>query len=145
MRHNTWSVARLPTVRLRLGAVGLPATAASVAPGEVHGVPLPGGELQDKMTSRRLVLFLLSVALLALTPLAYASPPDPSWIQGVYDDGDFDDVVVLLTSAVGVVDPWPLCNVGSIAPAVAPLRGTYQESAASCTLSANRSRAPPAL
>ena len=42
--------------------------------------------------------WLLVGLVVALTPIAWASPTDPSWINGVYDDGDFDDVVVYLTS-----------------------------------------------
>jgi len=46
---------------------------------------------------------LLVIALcIVLTPLAAASPPDPTWIPGLYDGGDFDDVVIqigLLASA----------------------------------------------
>ncbi|HKA04947.1 MAG TPA: hypothetical protein VKD67_11470 [Acidimicrobiales bacterium] len=49
---------------------------------------------------------LLAVALIAAGPvmlpaLAYASPPDPSWLPGVYDDADFDDVVTFVTSSTG--------------------------------------------
>jgi len=55
-----------------------------------------------------LVLAALLPALVALTPLAYASPPDPVWISGFFDDGDHDDVVVLVTSAGGAIDPFPL-------------------------------------
>jgi len=39
---------------------------------------------------------VLFVAL-AFVPLAYASPPDPTWIPGVYDAADYDDAVWLLT------------------------------------------------
>jgi hypothetical protein len=49
-----------------------------------------------------LVVATLIVPALLLVP-AYASPPDPAWISGVYDDGDFDDVIVQVTSAVGHV------------------------------------------
>ena len=45
-----------------------------------------------------LVLILLS-DLAALAPLAYASPPDPAWIGGIYEDDDFDDVVLAATAA----------------------------------------------
>lgn len=47
----------------------------------------------------------LVVALcMALLPaLAYASPADPSWIAGVWDGADGDDVVVLVGSAVKAV------------------------------------------
>jgi hypothetical protein len=46
---------------------------------------------------------LLVIALcIVLNPLAAASPPDPTWIPGLYDAADFDDVVIrigLLSSA----------------------------------------------
>ena len=37
-------------------------------------------------------------AMLALVPLAHASPPDPVWLAGIYDAGDSDDVIVAATS-----------------------------------------------
>ena len=52
---------------------------------------------------RRLTVFPLLLALTALAPLAYLSPPDPTWISGVYDAGDYDDVVVAVTA----IDPAP--------------------------------------
>jgi hypothetical protein len=55
---------------------------------------------------RRLVTLLLLVPLFWLTPLAYASPPDQTWIGGFYDDADYDDVVLLaLSLAVALGDP----------------------------------------
>jgi len=42
------------------------------------------------------VLSLLLVVT-ALVSLAYASPADPLWISGIYDAGDHDDVVWLVT------------------------------------------------
>jgi hypothetical protein len=59
---------------------------------------------------RWLVLPLLSTLFL-LTAMAYASPPDPSWISGFYDDADYDDVVILVTSAVGTVESWSPLDV----------------------------------
>ena len=41
-------------------------------------------------------LILLS-GLVVIIPLAYAGPPDPTWIPGIYDDADYDDVVWLVT------------------------------------------------
>ena len=46
-----------------------------------------------------ITIFLLIVVALILLPLiAFASPPDPSWIAGIYDgaDGDDDDIVILV-------------------------------------------------
>jgi hypothetical protein len=47
------------------------------------------------------LLFLLVACFVSLTPLAHASPPDPTWIPGIYDDADYDDVVSLATSGDG--------------------------------------------
>ena len=42
--------------------------------------------------------------LTALVPLAYGSPPDPTWVSGVYDNADYDDVVGLVTDGTGAND-----------------------------------------
>ena len=49
-------------------------------------------------------MLALVASIAALTALAYASPPDPSWIAGWYDDADFDDIVNYLTSSASLVD-----------------------------------------
>jgi hypothetical protein len=56
-------------------------------------------------------LILTSLAL--LLALAYASPPDPSWISGFYDDADYDDVVTLVTAGTA--------SVPSVTPINSPL------------------------
>jgi len=43
---------------------------------------------------------LLPLLIIAPVTLAHASPPDPTWVTGVYDQADFDDVICLLTSAL---------------------------------------------
>ena len=54
------------------------------------------------------------VALAGLGPLAHASPPDPTYIPGLYDDADHDDVILLVLSTVGTLDGAPpaLAQVG---------------------------------
>jgi len=47
---------------------------------------------------------VLSLLVTGLPVLAYASPPDPSWVRGVYDDADFDDVVCFIISSAGLVN-----------------------------------------
>ena len=56
------------------------------------------------MRSRGLVAALLLGVLLALPPCAHASPTDPTWIPGFYDDNDYDDVILFITGAVTAVD-----------------------------------------
>ncbi len=47
---------------------------------------------------------LLVLLIIAPVTLAHASPPDQTWLAGVYDHADFDDVVGLLTSALEATD-----------------------------------------
>src|SRR5262249_34152121 len=55
--------------------------------------------------------------LVALAPLTYAGLPDPSWIEGIFDDADFDDVATAETSKDSAVtaslisDLLPPCRV----------------------------------
>lgn len=83
----------------------------------------------------------LIVALALLGPLAHASPPDPSWVPGIYDAADYDDVVVLVgfgTEGVSLVNgadlqpilqviedpfPFPKRAVNNLSEAVVPPRG----------------------
>jgi hypothetical protein len=51
-----------------------------------------------------LTALLLVLLIIAPVTLAHASPPDQTWLAGVYDQADFDDVVGLLTSAFDATD-----------------------------------------
>ena len=53
---------------------------------------------QRRTVSSALALLVLGV-LAGLVPLAHARPPDPTWIAGVYDDADLDDVLIATLSA----------------------------------------------
>ena len=57
------------------------------------------------MKLRSSLLLVLVCVLVSVTPLAYTSPPDPSWIGGIYDGGDFDDVVVFIVSVAALGEP----------------------------------------
>jgi hypothetical protein len=90
---------------------------------------------------RRCFVSGLLFALLALAPLANASPPDPLWIAGIYDAADFDDVIVAIT--------WLESRLGNnidIAPKLAPalhvVVATYSGMSGT-TLRGVRARAPP--
>lgn len=85
---------------------------------------------------------VLLVALVTLTPLAYASPPDPTWVSGVFDDDDSDDVVFLITSSTVAVDPCPLCAWHPIVaswPALVPEDGVLASSPYASTADARAS------
>jgi hypothetical protein len=87
---------------------------------------------------------LLVGLIVALTPMAYASPPDPSWIRGLYDGADFDDVVVLLTSWVGAVESCPLTLIDSAPTAIGVIAPMNEVSPSVPLLLPNPPRAPPA-
>ena len=95
---------------------------------------------------RRAWLLALIVGLLGtLSSLAYASPPDPAWISGFFDDGDHDDVVVLVTSAGGAIDPFPLHGEWTVpAPANRLSPGQSPSIPTRRSPSCSTPRAPPA-
>ena len=65
--------------------------------------------------ARGLAALLLLVPLFSLTPLAYASPPDQTWIGGFYDDADYDDVILLaLSLAVALSDMAPTLDASPV-------------------------------
>src|SRR5262245_16010163 len=66
----------------------------------------------------RAVLLLLVALRIVVAPLAEASPADPTWIPGIYDDGDFDDIVDQLDSLTSACDwaPAPTPTPSSCGP-----------------------------
>ena len=88
------------------------------------------------------VLVVLTVA--TLTPLAYATPPDQTWIAGLYDNADYDDVVALVTSTASVETTPPEHGFEFLRVFVAALAAHGTESAASPSLAFFGPRAPPA-
>jgi len=54
------------------------------------------------------------VALLTLGPLAHTSPPDAMWIAGIYDAGDFDEVVWILIGTDYVAPPVRLAGTAPL-------------------------------
>ena len=90
------------------------------------------------------VVPLVVLILPLLTPMAYASPPDPSWIYGLYDGGDFDDVVVLVTSGAGVVELGAVVDVSTAPPPVSWLVPCSDRPVSTESPGSLHSRAPPA-
>jgi hypothetical protein len=91
---------------------------------------------------RATALFLLSV-LVALTLLAHASPPDPTWLAGLWDNADFDDVVLAVASAVGALETSRPELPGSPAAAAGLARPAEPRASGRAEFEAVPSRAPP--
>jgi len=97
------------------------------------------------MSPQRSVAVLVAAAMMSLAVLAHASPPDPDWIGGFWDNGDYDDIVLLVTSGVGAADSHsaddvrPVVLVGALVSAPDESRLPARPHLSSPT------RAPPAL
>jgi hypothetical protein len=92
---------------------------------------------------RCLLVALLASALTVLLPLAHAAPPDPTWTGGLYDDGDYDDVVLAVTSAAGVAEVGPLTLVAPPPVPVGVVVPAAPGDPVVVPLSASQIRAPP--
>jgi len=103
------------------------------------GAVIPSGSMRRGLP---LVVALVG-ALLALTPLAFASPPDPSWIGGFYDNADYDDVVLAVTSAAGALDATPPPLLAPLAAVIGVVLPPGPPRAPIASPSALQIRAPP--
>jgi hypothetical protein len=118
-----------------------------------------GAPLHRRVRTIRRALTIPIVSVLIVLPSAgLASPPDPTWINGIYDGADFDDVVSLVTdtpvssgeasyqlviprsSSVGVLTWRVSSRVGSFR--LQPLRGPPRVFVSSCHWSRQCSRSP---
>jgi len=98
------------------------------------------------MRSVRALAIWLNVAVLGvLVALAYATPPDPTHLGGFWDNADYDDVVILITSSIGSTDGHPESE--SIRPlgVVAPVWPGEEELPATELVPRNSPRAPPVV
>jgi hypothetical protein len=100
--------------------------------------------MQGAMRLRWPVLAALLVSVVAaLAPLAYATPPDPTWLAGFWDDDDHDDVICLITSDIGAIEPH-LAPDGSPGPVVVGSLSTADDRPAPFRAgSSPPTRAPP--
>ena len=95
-------------------------------------------------TSR--VNFTLLAMVLVLIPLpviAFASPPNPSWIAEIYDGADADDIVMLVyeTTATSAPAPAPILPLPCLR-GISTTKLIFTFSDSQC---AQGSRAPPAM
>lgn len=95
------------------------------------------------MALKSALVLLLLVCLVTLTPVAFASPPDPTWMDGFFDDLDFDDVVVSLSWAAWAVEVDLLASLTPAPVSVHLVQSGEQPVRSTKVLSAFLGRAPP--
>ena len=96
--------------------------------------------------TRRLALIVSLVTILAaFLPLASSSPPDPTWVEGVWDNADYDDIVILAMSLSSTSDaniPYERALLPWVFALVSPEDEGRPPAVA---LSSCRARAPPSV
>jgi hypothetical protein len=90
----------------------------------------------------RVVVLVLVGFLLGLVPVAFASPPDPTWVGGYWDDDDFDSAVVVITGTLAL-DTAGALDAGDLRMPVACLEPMESGLLAAVPRTAARPRAPP--
>jgi len=95
------------------------------------------------MALKSALVLLLLVCLVTLTPLAFASPPDPTWMDGFFDDLDFDDVIVSLSWAAWAIEVDLLASLTPLPVSVHLVQPGEQPVRSSKVLPAFLGRAPP--
>jgi hypothetical protein len=88
-------------------------------------------------------LVALLGALVALTALAYATPPDPTWVSGFFDDDDNDNGVFLITSSLAALDSFPVCCWTPFPVFGSPVALEHRDPTCSQYASSAGARAPP--
>src|SRR5262245_10957847 len=92
---------------------------------------------------RRLYHLVLVSVFVALVPLADASPPDPTWLTGVWDAWDFDEVVEAIVSATAVVRSISLLSPKPVDVPAGIVRAADAACVAAAPASRFHTRSPP--
>ncbi len=90
------------------------------------------------------LVWLLVLVLGALAAVAYATPPDPTYISGLWDDDDYDNVVILAMSSKGTIDSCAHADVTPLLVLIAPVPGGEDALVPPASPSLHAPRAPPA-
>ena len=96
------------------------------------------------MKPRSFVVVLLVAAILTLPPIAQASPPDTTWIGGLWDDDDYDNVVVSVTTSVASMTRWPFDDSQRLQAVTAIVDPIEENDRHMASPSSSRTRASPA-
>ena len=89
------------------------------------------------------LVWLLVTLMVILLPMAWAIPIDPSWITGVYDGGNFDDVVSFLTSGTLGGPVLPAADLSPVFVSAPTEALADQPIGATPLLASHEPRAPP--
>ena len=89
------------------------------------------------------LVWLLVTLMVILMPMAWAIPIDPIWIKGVYDGGDFDEVVSYLTSGTLEIPALPAADLSPVFVSAPTEALADQPIGAAPLLASHEPRGPP--
>jgi len=95
------------------------------------------------LLARHVLALLIAALLIGLPTVAFADPPDPTWIGGYWDDDDFDDAVIAITGASAVEAPSPVDTELPLWVPIALVEMPRQEAYGAPRRHASSPRAPP--
>jgi hypothetical protein len=95
------------------------------------------------MNRRASLAVLLLLVLFALPPIAHASPTDPVWIPGFYDDNDYDDVILFITGALSAVESALIDPLGPVVVCLGLIPSSKPQRATARPIESLSTRAPP--
>jgi hypothetical protein len=79
----------------------------------------------------------------ALAAVAYATPLDPTYISGLWDNDDYDYVITLATSSSGTTDSHAQTDLMPLLVLIAPVPGREDVLFPPTSSSPHAPRAPP--
>ena len=92
---------------------------------------------------RALAIWLNVAVVGVLVALADATPPDPIYLAGFWDNADYDDVVILVTWAIGSTDTHTERDLIRPLVVVAQILPGDEEPLQAAELFLHSARAPP--
>jgi hypothetical protein len=90
----------------------------------------------------RLLFLMLAGAMVALTPAAFASPPDEPWLAGLHDNADYDDVILAVMASIAFLQV-PASRNSQFSESAVRLMLPSDESLHATPRSSSSIRAPP--
>jgi hypothetical protein len=97
----------------------------------------------DRLGPACLALLIVTV-IGCLMPIAAASSPDPSWVRGLYDGANFDDIVGLITPESGLLGELAREGFRHDLVVIGVVPTTGDDPVVSLSLASPPPRAPPA-
>ena len=89
------------------------------------------------------LVWLFVLVLAALAGLVYATPLDPTYLAGLWDDDDYDNIITA-TSSKGTTGSYAQTDLTPLLVLIAPVPGGEEALRSPVSSSLHAPRAPPA-